>query len=199
VTKSIVVELLSQSSRFLSNISKLATSTKLHKHIPISPLLRQYNLTILFGDLMAMSVTVSTHSHTQFVRLSYHLSRPWRRPIFRAPHFIISSQVHGAEINSASVYEEIIHRIWKPTCSHSLTTAPYSDVHESIGPEDESNTILLKVENSYHSIQKDWRLHINLEQSLSQYIINIHFNIILSAIPACSRLSVSFKFADQNI
>lgn len=58
------------------NKTKLTTVTTLHKHFPISPLLRQYNLPILFGDLMAMSVTVSTHSHTQFVRLSYHLSGP---------------------------------------------------------------------------------------------------------------------------
>ena len=43
-----------------SNETKLTTVTALHKHIPISPLLRQYNLPILFGDLMAMSVTVCT-------------------------------------------------------------------------------------------------------------------------------------------
>jgi len=54
---------------------------------------------------MAMSVTVSTHSHTQFVRPSYHLSRPWRRSFFRARHFMVSSEVLRAEINSASTDE----------------------------------------------------------------------------------------------
>lgn len=128
-------------------IYNIRTVTALHKHIPIAPLLRQYNLTILFSDLMAMSVTDSTHSHTQFVRLSYHLSRPWRRPIFRARHFMISSEEHREKINSGSADEETIHCKWNPMCSHSPTNEPYFDVHESTGLEDESNTTLRNVKN----------------------------------------------------